>query len=94
MYGMMCVGIGGGGGGGSSYVHVQKVYDYVVIPGDGFLPGGMTKNPPKAAGIGEWDLIGGYVGQGGRTIVDKDTLLASTKDGNAGAVRIIKPGFY
>ncbi len=28
-------GIGGGGGGGSCYVHVDRAYDYVVIPGDG-----------------------------------------------------------
>ena len=90
----MISGIGGGGGGGSCFVHYNKTFDYVVIPGDGFLPGGMTKDPPKAAGLGDWDLIGGYVGQGGRTEVDKDTLLAGTHDGNAGAVRIIKPGFY
>ena len=81
-------GIGGGGGGGSSYVYAPKAYDYLIIPGDGHLPGGLKADPPQASGAGEWDKVGGFVGQG--AIAD----VLQTKAGNAGCVRISKPGFY
>jgi hypothetical protein len=81
-------GIGGGGGGGASYVYVPKVFDYVIVPGDGKMPGGMTCDPPLASGHGEWDLVGGVVGQGA------DGSVTETKPGNSGCVRISKPGFF
>ena len=88
-------GIGGGGGGGSSYIHTEKVFDYTVVGGDGYMPGGVQHNPPHAVGAGEWDLVGGLSGQGARTIVDKnDATNVTTTNGNSGCVRIIKPGFY
>ena len=88
-------GIGGGGGGGACYVHQDRCFDAVIIAGDSYHPGGLRHNPPQAVGCGEWDLVGGLVGQGGRSIVDKnDPNIVKTSSVNAGAVRIIKPGFY
>lgn len=81
-------GIGGGGGGGSSYVYVNSCTDYVVIAGHGIEPGGLQHNPPEAVGLGEWDKVGGWCGQG--AIGQKDR----TSVGNNGAVRIILPGSY
>ena len=81
-------GVSGGGGGGSSFVYTPKVSDHIVILGTGPLPGGMQHDPPNAAGVGEWDVPGGPAGQGGMG----DEYV--TKAGNAGAVRIMKPGFY
>ncbi len=56
--------------------------------GHGNMPGGLNHDPPEAVGIGEWDKVGGPVGQGGQgDIFDVHT-------GNAGGVRIFKPGFF
>ena len=41
-----------------------------------------------ACGVGDWDKVGGLAGQGGKA----DPLV--TFSGNAGAIRILKPGFY
>jgi len=52
------------------------------------MPGGVSYEPPMSTGIGDWDFVGGYVGEG---------ALASsttTRPGNGGGVRIIRPGFY
>lgn len=62
--------------------------DHVIIMGHGSLPGGMQHNPPQACGIGEWDKVEGFAGQGGKG----DPHI--TFPGNNGAVRIFKPGFY
>ena len=78
----------GGGGGGSSFVYTPNVSDYLVILGLGSMPGGSKHDPPNAAGVGEWDHPGGPAGQGG--VGD----VSNTRSGNAGAIRIIKPGFY
>jgi hypothetical protein len=59
-----------------------------MIVGYGNQPGGLKHNPPDAVGVGDWDKVGGLVGQGG--IGD----LTSTMNGNNGAIRIIKPGHY
>jgi hypothetical protein len=48
----------------------------------------MKFSPPAATGVGDWDLVGGVVGEGGTK--DKTT---KTNSGNAGCVRIFKPGF-
>ncbi len=58
------------------------------------MPGGLNHDPPKAVGIGEWDVIGGLAGQGGRTSIDPKTGWPTTFNGNSGCVRVIKPGFY
>lgn len=81
-------GVGGGGGGGSSYVYTDICVDYQVIHGEDALPGGMDHDPPEAVGIGEWDKVGGPAGQGGIG------HLHDLNPGNAGAVRILKPGFF
>jgi len=81
-------GIAGGGGGGSSYVYTDMMHDYVVVAGHGNLPGGLHHNPPQACGIGEWDKIDGYAGQGGKGDAE------ITFSGNNGAIRLIKPGNY
>jgi hypothetical protein len=81
-------GIAGGGGGGSCFVYEGIVKDNVVVMGRGELPGGLQHNPPQACGIGEWDKIPGYTGQGGKG----DPYV--TNAGNNGAVRLYKPGFY
>eukprot|EP00605_Chrysophyceae_sp_TOSAG23-4_P002678 GSChrysophyteH1.ASY1.ANO1.2954.1 assembled CDS len=81
-------GIGGGGGGGASYVYLPKVHDYVIIPGENKMPGGLKCDPPLAAGAGEWDKVGGICGQGG----EGDPNV--TQVGRAGCVRVSKPGFY
>jgi hypothetical protein len=54
--------------------------------GYGHEPGGLQHDPPKAVGIGEWDYVGGFAGQGGMG------HLSETNPGNAGAVRVMKPG--
>lgn len=81
-------GVGGGGGGGSSYVFTDYMLDYVVIAGTGHLPGGLQHDIPEAAGLGEWDKPGGSSGEGGQGDMWR------TRAGNAGAVRILKPGFF
>lgn len=81
-------GIGGGGGGGSSYVFFPRAVDYVCILGEKNMPGGLQHSPPDAVGIGEWDKVGGLVGQGGTA------NLETTHKGNSGCVRIYKPGHY
>eukprot|EP01036_Dinobryon_divergens_P026472 gene26472-35131_t len=83
-------GISGGGGGGSSYVFVPLLSDYVCVSGHGVKPGGLSTKPgpPLACGLGDWDKTGGLAGQGGQG--DK----VATHSGNAGAVRILKPGHY
>jgi hypothetical protein len=81
-------GIGGGGGGGSSYIYAPKVRSSTVMPGYGFKPGGLEHDPPAACGVGDWDMVGGLVGQGGQG----DPV--QTSPGNSGCVRIIKPGYY
>ena len=59
-----------------------------MVMGHGSQPGGLNHDPPLACGLGEWDRLGGYAGQGG--ISDSLNPVA----GNSGAVRIAKPGFY
>lgn len=81
-------GIGGGGGGGSCYVYVPRAHDYVIVSGSGHLPGGLKHDPLAAVGVGEWDKVGGWAGQGASPDV------AISKPGNNGAVRIFKPGHY
>lgn len=82
-------GIGGAGGGGASYIHTSKASDYFILIGDGHLPGGhKNHNPPEAVGLGEWDKQGGLAGTGGVG------TLTSSRFGNNGAVRIIRPGHY
>ena len=81
-------GIGGGGGGGSSYVYGPKVWSQTLMPGYGLMPGGLEHDPPAACGVGEWDKVDGLAGQGGKPDP------SSTMHGNAGCVRIIKPGHY
>jgi hypothetical protein len=81
-------GVGGGGGGGSCYLYIPRMHDYTVIHGHGSVPGGKDHDPPPAVGVGEWDLTGGITGQGGAAHKNK------TQAGNAGGVRIIKPGHY
>lgn len=81
-------GVSGGGGGGSSFVYTPNALDYLVVLGLGSLPGGSEHDPPNASGVGEWDTPGGPAGQGGVGGV------SCTRSGNAGAIRIIKPGFY
>jgi hypothetical protein len=81
-------GLGGGGGGGSSYVNPAIVRDYVVILGHGLEPGGLKHDPLLACGIGDWDLVGGLAGQGGKGLDN------ATNSGNNGAVRISRPGHY
>lgn len=51
-------------------------------------PGGIDRKPPMAAGIGEWDLVGGPAGRGGPGQIN------ALNPGNNGAVRIFRPGFY
>ncbi|CAM9525720.1 unnamed protein product [Ectocarpus fasciculatus] len=81
-------GVGGGGGGGSSYIYTDSCVDYLVIHGENEHPGGIDHDPPDAVGVGEWDRVGGPAGQGG--VGDVNEL----RPGNAGAVRILKPGFF
>jgi hypothetical protein len=81
-------GVSGGGGGGSSFAYLPKISDHIIILGDGAVAGGIKHDPPEAAGIGEWDAPGGPSGQGGLG------SKTETRAGNAGAVRILKPGFY
>jgi hypothetical protein len=64
------------------------VRDFVTIVGHGVKPGGLAHDPPEASGLGEWDKVGGYAGQGGLG----DPFV--TRHGNNGAIRIIKPGHY
>ena len=81
-------GISGGGGGGSSYIYMNIARDNVMVMGHGMQPGGLNHNPPLACGLGEWDKVGGFAGQGG--IGDPH----NTRTGNNGAIRLIKPGHY
>eukprot|EP01041_Mallomonas_annulata_P002379 gene2379-4623_t len=81
-------GVGGGGGGGASYIYTAIAKDYVIIEGNGRLPGGLTHDIPEAVGVGEWDTLGSFAGEGG--IGDPNVTTA----GNSGAVRMLKPGFY
>ncbi len=78
----------GGGGGGSSYVYTAVCRDFVIIHGDKDMPGGLQQNIPDAVGIGEWDKVGGVVGQGG---FGDSVKLNAEKNG---AIRILKPGFF
>ena len=43
---------------------------------------------PMATGVGEWDMVGGCCGEGG-----KGNALELT-DGNCGAIIIYRPGFF
>ena len=81
-------GISGAGGGGSSYLFMAMVRDHVTVIGHGMKPGGLIHDPPEACGLGEWDKVGGFAGQGG--IGDPYRTFA----GNNGAIRLIKPGHY
>jgi hypothetical protein len=81
-------GIGGGGGGGSSFIYLPLCRDYMIIHGDGKMPGGLDHDPPEGVGIGDWDKVGGLCGEGG---TGHPTKL---HPGNGGAVRILKPGFF
>ena len=81
-------GVGGGGGGGSSYVYEANAVDYTIVHGSGHFPGGMQHSPPDAVGCGEWDKVGGPVGKGGTGDIFE------VHAGNAGCVRIFKPGFF
>ena len=38
---------------------------FFIFQGGGKLSGGQQHNPPTAVGIGEWDVMGGLVGEGG-----------------------------
>jgi hypothetical protein len=81
-------GIAGGGGGGSSFVNERVVKDNMIIMGHGKMPGGLHHDPPQACGVGEWDKVEGFAGQGGQG----DAYY--TFSGNNGAIRLMKPGFY
>ncbi len=82
-------GIVGGGGGGSSFVNWNQCVDAVVLQGNGRLPGGVEDRVlPPATGLGEWDLVGGVCGEGGKA--DEWTV----EDGRCGCVRVFRPGFY
>lgn len=52
------------------------------------MPGGVDRHPPKTTGVGEWDILDDYVGQGGLG------HLEDLNVGRSGAVRIIKPGYF
>eukprot|EP00595_Chromulina_sp_UTEXLB2642_P002328 CAMPEP_0196765016 /NCGR_PEP_ID=MMETSP1095-20130614/7395_1 /TAXON_ID=96789 ORGANISM="Chromulina nebulosa, Strain UTEXLB2642" /NCGR_SAMPLE_ID=MMETSP1095 /ASSEMBLY_ACC=CAM_ASM_000446 /LENGTH=1218 /DNA_ID=CAMNT_0042122169 /DNA_START=3024 /DNA_END=6677 /DNA_ORIENTATION=+ len=78
-------GLGGGGGGGASYVYLPRANDHVIVMGQGYMPGGLQHDPPDAVGIGDWDKVGGIVGQGGLGNAE------TTHSGNNGCVRIFKP---
>ena len=84
----MSPGVGGGGGGGCSFVYEPAAVDYVIIDGIGRVPGGQTHDIPRAVGIGEWDVLSGFVGEGAAAD------MQATNNGFSGAVRILKPGFY
>ncbi len=58
------------------------------MPGHDNMPGGLEHDPPQGVGYGEWDKVGGKVGQGG------SGHPTNTNNGNSGCVRIIKPGYY
>jgi hypothetical protein len=60
----------------------------LVLQGEGRLPGGYKHDPPEACGIGEWDKVGGVAGEGAQS------EITGTRNGNAGAIRIMKPGYY
>ena len=81
-------GIVGGGGGGSCFVNWGSVADAVIMQGDARMPGGADRTIAPATGIGEWDLVGGTCGEGGKA--DKLTV----GDGRCGCIRICNPGFY
>ena len=81
-------GIGGGGGGGSSYIYAPKCISHTIVTGYQYKPGGLEHDPPAACGLGDWDKVGGLVGEGGHG----NPIKASP--GNSGCVRIIKPGYY
>lgn len=79
----------GGGGGGSIYVNSSALRDVVVIDGEGSQPGGIMHDIPEAVGLGDWDIVGGRVGEGGYTLNNSET-----GNGRHGAIRIFKPGFF
>ena len=81
-------GVGGAGGGGCSFVYTAIAIDYVVIEGKGRMPGGLSHDIPHAVGVGEWDKLDGFAGEGG----DKSSV--ETKPGMSGAARILKAGFF
>ena len=82
-------GIVGGGGGGSCYVSKKCVSDHVIIQGLGRIPGGASdRSIPPATGVGEWDLVGGTCGEGGKG--DSFKL----EDGRCGCIILYRPGFY
>ena len=58
------------------------------MQGDGRLSGGADRIIPKATGIGEWDIVGGTCGEGGKG----DPLVLD--DGRCGCIRIFRPGFF
>ena len=83
-------GVVGGGGGGSSFIDRKTLEGdkMLTLPGNGRLPGGVSKDVPAATGIGEWDLVGGHCGEGGRA------SAVQIFPGNSGAVRIRLPKYY
>ena len=52
------------------------------------MPGGLEQDIPDAVGVGEWDKVGGFVGEGG---IGHPTEV---NPGKNGAIRILKPGFF
>ena len=46
-------GVGGGGGGGASYIYSEITKDFIIIGGDGNMPGGLMHNIPEAVGCGK-----------------------------------------
>ena len=69
-------------------MYLPKAWDHIIIPGEKRKPGGLDCDPPDAVGAGDWDKVGGLVGEGGTGHVTE------TQAGRAGCVRISKPGFY
>lgn len=59
-----------------------------LFQGDCRQPGGDKRDPPEACGVGEWDKVGGFAGEGAQGDV------SVTRDGNSGAIRVFKPGYY
>ena len=80
-------GIVGGGGGGSSYAS-DAIKHVVTLIGEVDQPGGMNRKPPTAVGLGEWDPIAGFAGQGGPA---NEKMVERGRDG---CVIIRTPGFY
>lgn len=80
-------GIVGSGGGGSSFAEINGT-QHASQSGNGRMPGGLNADPPLATGLGQWDTVGGYAGEGG------EGQLESLEDGRSGAVRILFEGYF